>query len=508
MPRITQFSFKIIATITLLSLTILLCYNSTNYAVDWWPFGEKRSESQAPIELDPSPLNPEIKAATSIAPMIKKVSPSVVNVFSTKISKGMNQMQMMPFFSDPFFRRFFGDPDDDQHQWKPRDRKEQSLGSGVIVTRDGYILTNNHVIENADEVHVAFVDSKKEYPAKVIGMDPKTDIAVLKIEAQDLPAITFGDSNYIEVGDYVVAIGNPFGVGQTVTSGIVSAIGRGNIGITDYEDFIQTDASINPGNSGGALVDAQGRLIGINTAIISRSGGNQGIGFAVPINLAKMVMKHLLNDGRVARGFLGVMIQEITQELAENFTLPEARGALVSEVTEGSPAEKAGIKNGDVIIKFNGKNVDDVRHLRLMVAEAGPNNEVTLTVLRDGQEVALKTTLTDHPGNEISGGMIPPNETGTNTLFAGIAIDNLNSGIRQKYGLPSTLEGVVVIQVEPNAPAYQYGLREGDVIIEINRVQVKNREQAFKVTRKLSGNSVLLYVWSNGSSRYLVIKDK
>ncbi len=250
---------KLLFTMFAIVFCALLIITSKNYAVEWWPFGAQTDLSKVPIQINPNLVSPEVKAQTSIAPMIKKAAPSVVNVFSTKIIRGSSELQHMPFFHDPFFRHFFGDNLESNPKWRPKNRKEQSLGSGVIVSADGYIITNNHVIDGADEILISLNDSKKEYDATVVGADPKTDIALLKIEAENLPAITLTDSDYIEVGDFVVAIGNPFGVGQTVTSGIVSAIGRGNIGITDYEDFIQTDASINPGNSGGALIDAEGR---------------------------------------------------------------------------------------------------------------------------------------------------------------------------------------------------------------------------------------------------------
>src|SRR6185369_15054355 len=277
-----------------------------------------------------------------------KVAPSVVNVFSTKRVKNAYGPDMFPFSDDPFFRRFFGDqPNRREFRSQPQTHKEHNLGSGVVVTKDGYILTNNHVVDGADEIKVARDKEKTEYTAKIVGRDPKTDIALLKIDAKDLPFATLADSDKIEVGDVVLAIGNPFGIGQTVTMGIVSATKRGNIGIEDYEDFIQTDASINPGNSGGALVDAEGRVIGINTAILSRTGGNQGVGFAVPINLVRSVMEQLTKEGKVVRGYLGVSIQDITPELARQFNLSsDAAGALVSGVTEKSAAAEAGLKSG------------------------------------------------------------------------------------------------------------------------------------------------------------------
>ncbi len=349
----------------------------------------KSAATPPKLNLSETPLARETKLATSFAPIIKKVAPTVVNVYSTKLVK--EGPRMIPFLDDPLFRRFFGDDfgDDSRDGRRPRAREEQSLGSGVIISEDGYILTNNHVVDGADEIKAVLADGKKEFEAKVVGTDPQPDVAVLKVQGRSLPAITVADSDQLEVGDVVIAIGNPFGVGQTVTMGIVSATGRGVgiLGRAGYEDFIQTDASINPGNSGGALVDAEGRLVGLNTAILSRSGGSQGVGFAVPANLARFVMDRIVKDGKVVRGQLGVWIQPVTPELAKEFNLPaDQSGALISQVLPKSPAEEAGLKEGDVVIEFNGKKVTDSRQLRLMVAQCPPKTKVTLRVLRDGKE--------------------------------------------------------------------------------------------------------------------------
>src|SRR5688572_7651249 len=286
----------------------------------------------------------------SFAPIVRKVGPSVVTIYSTRTLQ--SDPRSNPLLNDPFFRRFFGMEEDENggsRRGRPRPRQEQGMGSGVIVSSDGYILSNNHVVEEADEVTVGFVEGGPRMKAKVIGTDPQTDISVLKVEGTNLPALTITDSSNLQVGDLVLAVGNPFGVGQTVTMGIVSAVGRGGFGIVDYEDFIQTDASINPGNSGGPLVDAQGRLVGINTAILSGAGGNIGIGFSVPINMARGVMERIIEHGKVVRGFLGVKIQPVTPELASEFNLPTQSGALVGDVTPNSPAGRAGLLAGDVI---------------------------------------------------------------------------------------------------------------------------------------------------------------
>src|SRR5437762_806150 len=353
--------------------------------------GRKPSVS---IAVSDSPLERQTKFTSSFAPIVKRVAPSVVNVFTTKTVK--NPMpDLVPFFDDPFWRRFFGSPfDDNGGRRPPRTFKERSLGSGVIVTKDGYILTNNHVVDGADEIKVALAKDKKQYTAKVVGRDPRTDIAVLKIDAKDVPFVTFADSDKIEVGDVVLALGNPFGIGQTVTMGIVSATGRGGMGIEDYEDFIQTDAAINPGNSGGALVDAEGRLIGVNTAIVSRSGGSQGVGFAIPANLARSVMDQLIEKGKMERGFLGVGIKDLTPELARQFKVPDnAGGALVTQLEDRSAAAEAGVQSGDVIIELNGTPVKDRRNLQLMVGRLSPGDKVSLKVLHDGKEKMFTVTL-------------------------------------------------------------------------------------------------------------------
>jgi len=299
------------------------------------------------------PIARDGKFTSSFSPIVKKVTPSVVKVVTTTKVK-QAAFQDMPGFDNPFFRRFFGDQFD-QPGRRPRMEMppQHGVGSGVIVTKDGYILTNNHVVDGADEVKITLQDGR-EFTAKVIGKDPKTDVAVVKVDAKELPAVEVADSDKIEVGDVVLAVGNPFGIGQTVTMGMVSAMSRATLGL-DYEDFIQTDAAINPGNSGGALVDAEGRLIGINTAILSRSGGNQGIGFAIPTNLARDVMDSLVTDGKVTRGYLGVMIQDVTPALAREFKLKEQKGALIGDVVPKGPAEKSGLKSGDVVLEFNGK---------------------------------------------------------------------------------------------------------------------------------------------------------
>jgi serine protease Do len=445
----------------------------------------------------------------SYAAVIKRVTPSVVTIQSTRT---IRRNYGNPFFDDPMFRQFFGDR-------MPRGgpQRQQGLGSGVIVSEDGYILTNNHVVEGADEdgVKVALSDGKTKYDAKVVGRDPHTDVAVLKIEAKKLTAITIADSDKLEVGDVVLAIGNPFGVGQSVTMGIVSATGRGVgiLGQGGYEDFIQTDAAINPGNSGGALVDTEGRLVGINQSIASPSGGNSGVGFAVPANLARSVMNRLATDGKITRGYLGVGPQEVTPDLAKDFNLPDNTGALVGEVRPGTAAEKAGIREGDVIIEVNGRKVTDPRHLSLMVSQMAPKTKVTVKALRDGKEKVFNVTLGTHPDDVSSRSNDDSNSSrvdSKNEQLDGVEVGDLDNRIRRQLDIPERINGAVVTKVDPESKAAEAGLREGDIILEINREPVKDAEAAVRLSEKAAGDRVLLRVYTQengqGGTRYLHVR--
>ena len=463
--------------------------------------------------VDETPVERDGKMVTSFAEVLKNVSPSVVKVYTTMKAREVSEEQFSPFFNDPRFRRFFGEQFDGRgmRPQMPAPRQE-GMGSGVIVTKDGYILTNNHVVENADVVKVQVGERGEEFTAKVVGTDPKTDIAVLKIENGDksFPAIRVADSEGIKVGDVVLAVGNPFGIGQTVTMGIVSATGRATMGM-EYEDFIQTDAAINPGNSGGALVDAEGRLIGINTAIISRSGGNQGIGFAVPVNLARGVMESLVEHGRVVRGFMGVNIQDVNPALAREFELDSYDGALVADVTEDSPAEEAGLKAGDVIVEFNGKEVRDSRNLKLEVSQTAPGKEVPVKVLRNGKSKELEITLKEFPSEQLAAkakskkGSFDKAET---DVLSGVTVGEVDGRARQQFEIPSGLRGALVTEVDPGSPAFEAGLRPGDIIQEIERQPVKDAEEAVAMSENLEGDSVLLKIWSRGGSRFLVVKNE
>jgi serine protease Do len=470
-----------------------------------------KAENFAPPSQDERPLDRSLGGHASFAPVVKKITPGVVKVFTTTKAQNTSFNGGAPDMDD-MLRHFFGNQFGGQGQFpgrmerrQPNMPKQTGIGSGVIVTKDGYILTNNHVVDGADEVKVALQDGR-EFTAKVIGRDPKSDVAVIRIDAKDLPAVQMANSDKVEVGDVVLAIGNPFGIGQTVTTGIVSATGRaGALGL-DYEDFIQTDAAINPGNSGGALVDAEGRLIGINTAILSRSGGNQGIGFAIPVNLARDVMTSLVKDGRVDRGYLGVMIQDVNPTLAKEFKLKDTKGALVGDVTSDSPAEKAGIKSGDVIVEFNGKDVTDSRHLKLEVARTSPGSTVPLKVLRDGDTKTLEVKVKELPGTEKLAKNDNNKSDDTGTLN-GVTVTDLDRGARQQFEVPANLKGVVVTEVDPNSAAAEAGLQPGDVIQEINRKPVKTAEEAVDMTEHAADKTTLLRVWRNGGSRFVVVDE-
>jgi serine protease Do len=486
------------------------------------------SNSPPEIKVDNTPIERETHGVTSYAPIVKHVEPSVVNIYSTRTVRAR---EANPFFNDPFFRRFFGpNGGDDQDQGqgqgqgqgsrrgRPHSEKSQSLGSGVIISSDGYILTANHVVEGADEIKVSLANGGQEFTAKVIGADAPTDVAVLKVAGKDLPVVTIADSDKLETGDVVLAIGNPFGVGQTVTMGIVSAVGRTALGINQYEDFIQTDAAINPGNSGGALVDAEGRLVGINTAIFSESGGYQGVGFAVPVNLARSVMERLIKYGKVTRGYLGVDIQSLTMELAQEFDLPDKSGALVTDVQPNTPAAKAGLQNGDVIREVDGKKIADSQQLRLTISESAPGKKVSLRILRseDGKKAVEKTvtaTLGTLPGQGNSKNENAPEEEKNSNYDSldGVEVGDINADMRQQYGIPAEVHGAVVTSVDENSNSAEAGVREGDVIQEINHEPVKNADDAVRLSDKAHGKRVLLRIWrqnnGEGGSFYITVDN-
>jgi len=465
------------------------------------------SKAALNVQVDERPIVRDSGGRSSFAPIVKKVTPAVVKVFTTsKVQNTSFNGPSGPSGMDDMLRRFFGD---DYENRVPKRNfnapRQHGIGSGVIITKDGYILTNNHVVDGADEVKVALQDGR-EFTAKVVGRDPKSDVAVIKVDSKDLPAIQMADSDKVEVGDVVLAVGNPFGIGQTVTTGIVSATGRGGAVGLDYEDFIQTDAAINPGNSGGALVDAEGRLIGINTAILSRSGGNNGIGFAIPANLAKDVMTSLVRDGKVTRGYAGMWIQDVNPALAEAFNLKEHTGAIITDVAPKSPAEKAGFKNDDVVIEYGGKAVTDSRHLKLAVARTQPGETVPVKILRDGDTKTLNLKVKELANDEVAKNN-KNLETDDNGTLNGVTVGNLDQQARRQFNLPGHVNGVVVTDVAADSPAAEAGLKPGDVIQEINRKPVKTAEEAVKMTEKTDTKKTLLRVWSGGGSRYVVVDE-
>jgi serine protease Do len=439
---------------------------------------------------------------TGFTPVVERALPAVVNVSSSRTVK-TNGTQATPFFNDPFFRQFFGDQFGRQFQ-VPRERRERSLGSGVILTPDGYIVTNNHVIDKATDIKVSLRD-KREFKARLVGTDPKTDVAVLKIEATNLPTLTLGDSDKTQVGEIVLAIGDPFGVGETVTMGIVSATGRGNLDIEDYEDFIQTDAAINPGNSGGALINARGELVGINTAILTGGGGgNQGIGFAIPINLARQVMEQILKTGHVVRGYLGVMIQPVTPSLAKAFGLADVKGAIVGDVTKDSPAARAGLLKGDVIVAMNGQPIKDSLELRLKVAQTPPGTEVRFTLRREGREKDVTVKLGELPekAQAASGG-----EAASSPL-SGVKVEDLTPDIAEQVGVARGTLGVVVDSVADDSPASDAGLRRGDVIEEVDHRGVPNVAAFDRAVREAGSKPVLLLVNRQGTTSFVVVEPR
>ena len=443
-----------------------------------------------PLEATPAHAQALVKLE-STADVAELVTPSVVNVFTTRTINVHS-----PFEDDPFFRRFFGIPDNQPQ----RKREAKSLGSGVIVSADGYILTNNHVVEGADEVRV-HTQSGEDLEAKVVGTDKPSDLALLKVEAKDLTPISIGDSEVLRVGEVVLAIGDPFGVGETVTMGIVSAKNRG-IGMVDYEDFIQTDAAINPGNSGGALVNLRGELVGINSAILSRSGGSQGIGFAIPTNLAKVVMENLKEHGKVVRGYLGVSLQDVDQNLAKGLGLDEnVHGAAITTVVPGSAADDAGLQTGDVIIKVDGKTVQSMRQLRTRIGHTAPGTKVKLTVNREGKEKAITVKLGTRPSDEelAEGVTSPEGEEGS--LLEGLRVHDPTPQLLMQLQLPEDTGHPIVVRVQGKSPAARAGLQQGDVILEVDRAPVKNAValvEAIKAAQKRHPDRPVLLLIQRG----------
>ena len=437
--------------------------------------------------------------------IIQATTPSIVYIRTEQIVKA----EQSPLFMDPWLRQFFGN----QIPQVPRDQRQHALGTGVVFDPTGYIVTNNHVIDKASSIQVMLSD-KRIFKAKVIGTDPDIDVAVVKIDSRGLPAIPLGDSNNIHVGDTVMAFGNPFGLNFTVTRGTVSALGRSQGNIEAVQDFIQTDAAINPGNSGGALVDVRGEMVGINTAILSPgggqgpggegAGGSVGIGFAIPINMAKRAMESLVKTGKVTRGYLGATISPVTPELAQQFKAPDTSGALVQDVSPGSPAAKAGLKPGDIVRKFSGRPVNDSGELLAMVASTNPGTPATLEILRNGQSQTVTVTLEQRPSNlAYAGG---PTRSPNEGALRGVTVQNLTADLRKQLGVPPETHGVVVTEVDPGSPAGQY-LTQGDIVMSINRHDVTSVADFNKLAAEAKGQT-LLRVMRQGQAAFVVIPDQ
>ena len=458
---------------------------------------EQAAPSVQPAVVQPAAFSPPptsedlLRFNQHLITIAKKVTPAVVNISIVKTSAPRSSpFPHSPFFDDPFFRKFFGERFREERRQEPR-RRQQGMGSGVIVNPDGYIVTNNHVVAEGDEIQVVLGDQRK-FEAELIGTDPKTDLAIVKIEASGLPFLSWGDSSTLEVGEMVVAVGNPFGLNQTVTMGIISAVGRAGVGLADYEDFIQTDAAINPGNSGGALVNVQGELIGINTAIFTRSGGYMGIGFAIPSNMAKGVARSLEAHGTVVRGWLGVSIQDLTPDLAKQFETTDTKGALVTDVVEGSPAQDARFRRGDIIREYDGRPVPNATKLRTYVAETSPETKVGVGILREGKRERLTIVIGQMPTDVAGLGEV--GTVGQRHALSGLTVESVASE-------PSSDDmGVRVLTVRPDSRAARAGIRKDDVILEINRTSIKDVDDFDRVTSRLDEDDSVLVLLRRGRS--------
>lgn len=467
--------------------------------------------------------------AQGFSEIVKAVTPAVVNIAVTGGGEGRREGRRQlppggPFGGPPPGP---GGPGDEPPGMEPPGgpggppgggphRPEQSAGSGVILDPNGYIVTNNHVVEGATQITVTLSD-RREFPAKIIGTDPKTDLAIIKIEAKDLSSMKWADYDELQVGDVVLAVGSPFGLSSTVTLGIISALGRGNVGIADYEDFIQTDAAINPGNSGGALVNMQGKLIGINTAIFSRTGGSEGIGFAIPSSIATDIVESLTKTGKVVRGWMGVAIQEITPALAKSFKLPEQRkGVLISDVNENGPSHTAGMRRGDVVISFNGKEVQSVSQLRNLVARMGVGKDADIKILREGKEQVLKVKVAERPSDEVLAKREPapsaaPSETvkPPDNVLAALRVQLLDAAMQSQLNIPAKTTGVVVSSVEAGSAAESAGLQRGDVIQEVNHEVVKSLEDYHKASAKVKKDEMVVLLLSRqGNNLFVAVNPK
>ncbi|MFQ5583023.1 MAG: DegQ family serine endoprotease, partial [Calditrichia bacterium] len=486
--RLTAYGLVLILAGIIIGLVLSLGFNLTNHTVAGSvpPAVENPApESPAPVPQEDNDKSPLLALSNAFADVAENVNPSVVTISTKKVIKGGQMGPFEDFFGgDEFFRRFFGAP------IPHGDYVQQGLGSGVIVREDGIILTNNHVVKGADDIFVRLIDGN-EYKAEVKGTDSRTDLAVLKIKADHLKVLKIGDSDALRVGEWVLAIGSPLQpeLAHTVTAGIVSAKGRSGLGLSAYQDYIQTDAAINPGNSGGPLVNLKGELVGINTAIASRTGGNIGIGFAIPSNLARKVMNDILEKGRVVRGWLGIGIQTMTPELAKNFNLEHPEGVIVTEVRDDGPAKKAGLQVEDIIIALNGRKIKNAVQLSTKIGSSSPGTVVELTVLRDGKEKNIKVELAEMPAEmEIA----QVQQKSVEEL--GFKVSNLTPALKRKYGIDDK-KGVVVTGVEQGSVGFAAGLREGDLLLKVNRKEISSTSDFYKVIDKLEpGDSIALYI--------------
>jgi Do/DeqQ family serine protease len=461
-----------------------------------------RSRDHKEVSLPPARPTERAGAILSYADVVVGVAPAVVTIRSQRVVRAPRQF---PFFNDPFFRDFFGDR---YGAPAPRAQIQRGLGSGVIITKDGYILTNHHVIDGAEEIRVEMTNNRG-YDAKVIGDDPRSDLAVLKIGANDLPMLTLGDSDRVRVGDVVLAVGNPLGIGQTVTAGIISAKGR-TTGLSDgsFESFLQTDAPINQGNSGGALVDTAGELVGINSQIVSPTGTNIGIGFAIPANMARSVAEQLIKSGKVKRGYLGVGVQAVTSDIAANLGLKEVRGVIVSNVERGSPAERAGLKQGDVITVINGTQIEDGNSLRNVIASAGPGAEVTITILRDGREQQLRAKLDELANQTTSRPTGAPGAGSSDEDRFGWTVTPMTPELAARLGLGAGARGGVITDVDPAGAAAEAGLQPGDVIEQVNRQAVRSAEDLKSALSRADSQPLLLLINRRGSTVYMTLRPR
>ncbi|MCW1360394.1 DegQ family serine endoprotease [Campylobacter sp. CCS1377] len=467
----------------ILSTTIASCLFAANIAFN-----------EADSKVERIDANGQNSGVLSYHNAIKDVKKSVVNISTSRTVTRSNQLGIEDFFNDPYFKQFFGF-NFPQPQNKPNKEVVNSLGSGVVISDNGYIITNNHVVENADVINVSLPDSDIEYKAKLIGTDPKTDLAVIKIEANNLSAVTFADSDELMEGDVVFALGNPFGVGSSVTSGIISALNKNNIGLNQYENFIQTDASINPGNSGGALVDSRGYLVGINSAILSRGGGNNGIGFAIPSNMAKDIAKKLIEKGKVERGILGVTIAALSKDSKKVYKNQE--GALITSVEKGSSADIGGLKRGDLVLKVNEKTIKNPTDLKNYIGTLEPNKKLTVSYERDGN---INTTSFVLKGDKDSSGIVKD-------VIQGLKLHELDANLRSRLKIPTNINGVVVVEVAQKSKAFELGFKAGDLIIAVEQTEIKNLKELEQALNKLAKNTpAKIWIYRDGYAQLLILK--